>query len=87
MSGTVSGIGQMGQAVSIYELMIFIIVQITGMELVFGETGGIFIYILKVPEPSTYMMVTGLLMVPGMSYYRRLRKKKDPDGIEENQEL
>jgi autotransporter-associated beta strand protein len=31
-----------------------------------------------VPEPSTYMMVTGLLMVPGVSYVRRLRKKKDP---------
>jgi len=29
-----------------------------------------------VPEPSTYIMVTGLLMVPGMSYVRRFRKKK-----------
>lgn len=32
-----------------------------------------------VPEPSTYMMVTGLLMVPGMSYVRRLRRKKNGD--------
>ena len=28
-----------------------------------------------VPEPSTYVMVTGLLMFPGMSWYRRFRKK------------
>ena len=28
-----------------------------------------------VPEPSTYIMVTGLLMVPGMSYLRRIEKK------------
>ena len=27
-----------------------------------------------VPEPSTYIMVAGLLMLPGMSYLRRLRK-------------
>jgi autotransporter-associated beta strand protein len=27
-----------------------------------------------VPEPSTYVMVAGLLMLPGMSYIRRLRK-------------
>jgi autotransporter-associated beta strand protein len=35
-----------------------------------------------VPEPSTYMMVTGLLMVPGMSYLRRIRRKKDSDKEE-----
>ena len=35
-----------------------------------------------VPEPSTYMMVTGLLMVPGMSYLRRIRRKKGSDQEE-----
>ena len=29
-----------------------------------------------VPEPSTYFMVTGLLMLPGYNFLRRLRKKK-----------
>ena len=37
-----------------------------------------------VPEPSTYMMVTGLLMVPGMSYIRRLKKKKETSDMDEN---
>ena len=54
---------------------------------VWRNGGDFYLTYSAVPEPSTYMMVTGLLMVPGMSYYRRLRKKKDPDGIEENQEL
>ena len=32
-----------------------------------------------VPEPSTYVMVAGLLMLPGMSYLRRLRKSGSKD--------
>ena len=38
-----------------------------------------------VPEPSTYFMVTGLLMLPGYNFIRRFRKKKS-DNIE-NTEL
>ena len=32
-----------------------------------------------VPEPSTYIMVAGLLMLPGMSYLRRLRKSESEE--------
>jgi autotransporter-associated beta strand protein len=38
-----------------------------------------------VPEPSTYMMVTGLLMLPGYNFVRRLRKKK-LDKLSEEEE-
>ena len=31
-----------------------------------------------VPEPSTYFMVTGLLMLPGYNFVRRFRRKKSP---------
>ncbi|MDG1355308.1 MAG: PEP-CTERM sorting domain-containing protein, partial [Opitutales bacterium] len=40
-------------------------------------TSAFYLQYSAVPEPSTYMMVTGLLMVPGMSYVRRLRRKKN----------
>jgi autotransporter-associated beta strand protein len=42
----------------------------------FDGTDKFYLQYSAVPEPSTYMMVTGLLMVPGVSYIRRLRKKK-----------
>ena len=54
---------------------------------VWRDGGNFYLTYSAVPEPSTYMMVTGLLMVPGMSYLRRLRKKKDLIDIEENQEF
>lgn len=38
-----------------------------------------------VPEPSTYMMVTGLLMLPGYNFVRRFRKKK-LDKLSEEEE-
>ena len=31
----------------------------------------------SVPEPSTYVMVTGLLMLPGFQFLRRFRKRKN----------
>ena len=43
------------------------------------NSGSFYLQFSAVPEPSTYMMVTGLLMVPGMSYVRRLRRKKNGD--------
>jgi autotransporter-associated beta strand protein len=45
-------------------------------------TNSFYLQYSAVPEPSTYMMVTGLLMVPGMSYLRRIRRKKDTDQEE-----
>ena len=42
----------------------------------YDGNGAFYLQYSAVPEPSTYMMVTGLLMVPGMSYVRRLRRKK-----------
>ena len=35
-----------------------------------------------VPEPSTYFMVTGLLMLPGYNFVRRLRRKKSSHSEE-----
>ena len=40
-------------------------------------TSAFYLQYSAVPEPSTYIMVTGLLMVPGNVYVRRIRKKKD----------
>ena len=49
-------------------------------------TSAFYLQYSAVPEPSTYIMVTGLLMVPGMSYVRRYRnKKKGIEAGEENQ--
>ena len=42
----------------------------------YDGSGAFYLQYSAVPEPSTYIMVTGLLMVPGMSYVRRFRKKK-----------
>jgi len=33
------------------------------------------------------MMVTGLLMVPGMSYVRRFRKRKGSETVEEEPQI
>jgi autotransporter-associated beta strand protein len=44
---------------------------------VYYDGSAFYLQYSAVPEPSTYMMVTGLLMVPGMSYIRRIRRKKD----------
>ena len=53
---------------------------------VWHNNGDFYLTYSAVPEPSTYMMVTGLLMVPGMSYVRRYRnKKKGFEAEEENQ--
>lgn len=46
-------------------------------------TSAFYLQYSAVPEPSTYIMVTGLLMVPGMSYVRRFRKRKCNETVEE----
>ena len=48
------------------------------------NSGAFFLQFSAVPEPSTYMMVTGLLMVPGISYVRRLRNKKAEGNVDES---
>ncbi len=51
---------------------------------VWRDGGNFYLTYSAVPEPSTYVMVTSLLMVPGMSYARRLRKRKaQADTIDE----
>ena len=45
----------------------------------YDGSGAFYLQYSAVPEPSTYMMVTGLLMVPGMSYVRRFRRRKNVD--------
>ena len=45
----------------------------------YDGSGAFYLQYSAVPEPSTYMMVTGLLMVPGMSYVRRFRRRKNAD--------
>jgi len=51
----------------------------------YDGSGAFYLQYSAVPEPSTYMMVTGLLMVPGMSYLRRIRRKKN--SMEEESSL
>lgn len=45
------------------------------------ESDAFYLNFSAVPEPSTYVMVTGLLALPGLQFLRRLRKKKgDKEG-------
>jgi hypothetical protein len=44
---------------------------------VWYESGSFYLQYSAVPEPSTYFMVTGLLMLPGYNFLRRIRKKKN----------
>ena len=52
---------------------------------VYHNNGSFYLQYSAVPEPSTYMMVTGLLMLPGYNFVRRLRKKK-LDKLSEEEE-
>ena len=38
-----------------------------------------------VPEPSTYVMVSGLLLLPAITFYRRWKKKKTPQPTTEEE--
>ena len=38
-----------------------------------------------VPEPSTYVMVSGLLLLPAITFYRRWKKKKSPEPTTEEE--
>jgi autotransporter-associated beta strand protein len=41
------------------------------------NSGNFYLNFSAVPEPSTYVMVTGLLMLPGFQFLRRFRKRKN----------
>jgi autotransporter-associated beta strand protein len=48
---------------------------------VWYESGSFYLQYSAVPEPSTYFMVTGLLMLPGYNFLRRIRKKKSSGDV------
>jgi autotransporter-associated beta strand protein len=43
----------------------------------YNGSGDFYLSYSVVPEPSTYVMVTGLLMLPGFQFLRRFRKRKN----------
>jgi hypothetical protein len=45
----------------------------------YNGSGDFYLRYTAAPEPSTYIMVTGLLMLPGMRMFRRFMKKAKPD--------
>jgi len=45
-----------------------------GWEVAYGS-GNFYLQYTATPEPSTYIMVTGLFMLPGYRWIRRFRKK------------
>ena len=51
---------------------------------VYHNSGSFYLQYSAVPEPSTYVMITGLLMVPGYNFIRRFRKKKVTGVTEDN---
>ena len=52
---------------------------------VYHHNGSFYLQYSAVPEPSTYVMVTGLLMLPGYNFVRRMRKKKSLSKDEEEE--
>lgn len=49
-------------------------------------SGAFYLQYSAVPEPSTYIMVTGLMLVPGMNAVRKYRNRKKKQGLEEPEE-
>ena len=75
--------------------MVLILIAIPGRTIMTSTTViGAFITMIRikafylsysaVPEPSTYFMVTGLLMLPGYNFIRRFRKKNVDNGVVED---
>ena len=46
---------------------------------VYKNGGNLYLTYSVAPEPSTYMMVAGLLMLPGYNFIRRIRKSGSED--------
>ena len=49
-------------------------------------SGSFYLQYSVAPEPSTYVMVTGLMLVPGMNAMRKYRNRKKKQGVEESEE-
>jgi hypothetical protein len=45
----------------------------------YNGSGDFYLRYTAAPEPSTYIMVTGLLMLPGFRMFRRFMKKAKPE--------
>ena len=52
----------------------------------YDGTGSFYLQYSVAPEPSTYVMVTGLMLVPGMNAVRKYRNRKKKQGVEEPEE-
>jgi autotransporter-associated beta strand protein len=52
----------------------------------YDGSGSFYLQYSVAPEPSTYVMVTGLMLVPGMNAVRKYRNRKKKQGIEESEE-
>ena len=52
----------------------------------YDGSGGFYLQYSVAPEPSTYVMVTGLMLVPGMNAVRKYRNRKKKQGLEEPEE-
>ena len=48
----------------------------------YNRSGDFYLRYTAAPEPSTYIMVTGLLMLPGFRMFRRFIKKAKPEESE-----
>ena len=52
----------------------------------YDGSGSFYLQYSVAPEPSTYVMVTGLMLVPGMNAVRKYRNRKKKQGQEEPEE-
>jgi autotransporter-associated beta strand protein len=52
----------------------------------YDGSGSFYLQYSVAPEPSTYVMVTGLMLVPGMNAVRKYRNRKKKQGVEEPEE-
>jgi autotransporter-associated beta strand protein len=54
---------------------------------VFYDSGDFYLQYTATPEPSTYIMVTGLFMLPGFRMFKRWRKKISSSSTEDSEEV
>ena len=52
----------------------------------YDGSGSFYLQYSVAPEPSTYVMVTGLMLVPGMNAVRKYRNRKKKQGLEQPEE-
>ena len=54
---------------------------------VYYNSGDFYLQFSAAPEPSTYIMVTGLFMLPGFRMFRKWRKKFSSSSTEDSEEV